>query len=342
MVDLSLLKRVLVRVSATDLAACCRARHAAYPGSMHRTLVITVPAGVTDSLRAQLVGLEEVIGLSVQRGASYKPVGDLLTVHVLNRGTDEVLRRARAAVPDRDALSVVTSEVASFIAPAQHTLVDDDRDEAIWEEMESGLRHQGRITTNYLVLMGIGGIIAAIGLVSEPVPQAVAFVGSAIIAPGFDPMTKVPLGLVLRSPRLVWRGVISAIVGYAVLVLMAMLTMRALVAVGESSEDALASNPEVQHLMEPKLLELSLAAAGALAGIVMLAAYRRSFQAGPLVVVAIIPVAALVGAALAVGRLDLALEGIERFAIDWGFIIVLGALFLGLKQRLVHHRQPLV
>jgi len=42
--------------------------------------------------------------------------------------------------------------------------------------------------------------------------------------------------------------------------------------------------------------------------------------------------------ALAVGRLDLALEGVERFAIDWGFIIVLGALFLWLKQRLVHHR----
>lgn len=121
-----------------------------------------------------------------------------------------------------------------------------------------------------------------------------------------------------------------------------MLTMLALVTAGESSEAALASNPEVQKLMEPRLLELSLAATGALAGIVMLAAYRRSFQAGPLVVVAIIPAAALVGGALAVGRLDLALEGVERFAIDWGFIVVLGALFLWLKQRLVHQRQPLV
>ncbi|HEX8326441.1 MAG TPA: DUF389 domain-containing protein [Hymenobacter sp.] len=309
---------------------------------MHRTLELTVPPAVTDALSAQLGELDSVIGLSLQRGASLKPVGDLLTVHVLNRGTDDVLRCARAAIADPQALSVVTSEVASFIAPANHEAVDDDRDEAIWEEMESGLRHQGRITVNYLLLMGLGGIVAAIGLVSEPVPQAVAFVASAIIAPGFDPMTKVPLGLVLRHWQLVRRGIESFLAGYAVLVAAAALTMWALVAAGETSADALAANGEVQHLAHPKLMELLLAAAGALSGLVILAAFRRSFQAGPLIAMAFIPAAALVGAGLVVGRFDLALEGLERFGADWGFIVALGVPFLWLKQRFVHRRQPLV
>jgi hypothetical protein len=309
---------------------------------MHRTLELTVPPAVTEALAAQLTDLEAVIGLSVWHGASRKPVGDVLTVHVLNRGTDEVLRLARAAVGDPQALSVVTSEVASFIAPAAHEAVDDDRDEAIWEEMESGLRHQGRITTNYLLLMGLGGIIAAIGLVSEPVPQAVAFVASAIIAPGFDPMTKVPLGLVLKHWALVRRGLESAVAGYAVLVAAAALTMGALVADGETSAPALAANSEVQHLAHPKLPELLLAAAGALAGVVILAAFRRSFQAGPLIAMAFVPAAALVGAGLAVGRFELALEGLERFGADWGFILGLGVPFLWFKQRFVHRRPPLV
>lgn len=312
------------------------------PDLMHRTLELTVPPTVTDALSEQLKSLEDVIGLSVLRGASQKPVGDVLTVHVLNRGADEVLRRALAAVGDPQKLSVVTSEVSSFIAPASHHVVDDDRDEAIWEEMESGLRHQGRITTNYLLLMGLGGIVAAIGLVSEPVPQAVAFVASAIIAPGFDPMTKVPLGLVLRHWSLAWNGVKSALAGYAVLVTLAALTMWALVATGETSAAALAANGEVQHLAHPKLLELLLAAAGALSGIVILAAFRRSFQAGPLIAMAFIPAAALIGAALAVGRPDLAVEGLERFGADWGFILALGMPFLWLKQRFVHRRPPLV
>ncbi|MDF7815410.1 DUF389 domain-containing protein [Hymenobacter sp. YC55] len=309
---------------------------------MHRTLEITVPASATDALQQQLTALDEVIGLSVQRGASCKPAGDILIVHVLNRGTDEVLRRTRAAVPDPHALSIVTSEAASFISPTSHEAVDDDRDEAIWEEMESGLRHQGRITTNYLLLMGLGGIIAAIGLVSEPVPQAVAFVASAVIAPGFDPMTKVPLGLVLRHWSLVGRGLRSAAAGYAVLIIAACLTMLLLVATGESSATTLATNPEVEHLAHPKWMELLIAGAGALAGVVMLAAFRRSFQAGPLIAMAFIPAAALIGAGLAVGRLDLAVEGLERFAADWGFIVALGIPLLWLKQQFTHRRQPLV
>ncbi|WP_375436083.1 DUF389 domain-containing protein [uncultured Hymenobacter sp.] len=309
---------------------------------MHRTLELTVPATTTEALCQELVELDAVIGLSVQRGAARKPAGDVLIVHVLNRGADEVLRRVDAAVADKQALSVVTSEAASFISPASSKAVDNDRDEAIWEEMESGLRHQGRITPNYLVLMALGGVIAAVGLVSEPVPQAIAFVASAIIAPGFDPMTKVPLGLVLHRWRLVGRGLTSALAGYAVLVAAAGLTMGLLVAVGESSAQALASNAEVAHLQHPKWMELLVAGAGALAGVVMLAAFRRSFQAGPLIAMAFIPAAALIGAGLAVGRPDLAWEGMERFLADWGFIVALGVPFLWLKQWLLHKRKPLV
>ncbi|GAB3842539.1 DUF389 domain-containing protein [Hymenobacter jeollabukensis] len=309
---------------------------------MHRTLEITVPPAVTEVLQTELVALDDVIGLTLQRGGSLKPVGDVLTVHVLNRGADEVLRRVRAAVPDKRDLSIVTAEATSFISPADHHHVRADQDEAIWEEMESGLRHQGRVTSNYLLLMALGGVIAAVGLVSEPVPQAVAFVASAIIAPGFDPMTTVALGLVLRRWPLVRRGFGSALAGYAVLVLAAAATMWAMVAAGEANETLLATNKEVKHLADPRLMELAVAGAGALAGVVMLAAFRRSFQAGPLIAMAFIPAAALIGAGPVVGRFDLALEGLERFGADWGFILALGIPFLWLKQRFLHRRAPLV
>jgi uncharacterized membrane protein len=237
---------------------------------------------------------------------------------------------------------VVTSEAASFIAPAAHKLIEDDRDEAIWEEMESGLRHQGAITTNYLLLMALGGLIGAIGLVSEPVPQAVAFTASAIIAPGFDPMTKVPVGLALRQWIVTWHGIQSALAGYAVLIGTAALTMYGLVAAGETTAAELAENSEVQNLAHPGLRELLMSAAGALTGVVILAAFRRSFQAGPLIAMAFIPAAALIGAGLAVGNWDLAGEGLERFGADWGFIVLLGVPFLWLKQRFLHRRKPIV
>jgi hypothetical protein len=86
------------------------------------------------------------------------------------------------------------------------------------------LRHQGRITSNYLLLMAVGGIIAAAGVLAEPAVAIVAYVASAIIAPGFEPVAKIPLGIVLRRGEVLKVGIVSTIAGYAALMLAAAAT----------------------------------------------------------------------------------------------------------------------
>lgn len=308
---------------------------------MHRSLALTVPPVVTEDLCQQLVTLEDVISLSVQTGASRKPHGDIITVQVLNRGADEVLRLAGAAVAQPEQLSIATAELTSIIAPAEAEKVLNDKDEAIWEEIEAGLRHQGRPTANYAALMALGGVLAAVGLVSEPVPQAVAFIASSIISPGYEPIASIPMGTVLRRWHVVGRGLRSVLIGYALFILAAGLTMLLLVTAGESSAAELASNPEVHSISEPSLKTLLVSACGAAAGIVIIAAYRRSVIAGALLALALMPAAALIGCGLAVGKADLALEGLYRFAIDVAFIVVLGLLIFWLKQRFEHQRESL-
>ena len=58
---------------------------------MHRTVEISVSPRADDRLLEQLAALESVIGPSLNRGASLKPPGDVVRVHTLNRGADEVL-----------------------------------------------------------------------------------------------------------------------------------------------------------------------------------------------------------------------------------------------------------
>ena len=286
-------------------------------------------------------GLDAVVGLSVQRGASVKPPGDVVVVHVLNRGADEVLRCADAA-RGRGPISIVTAEVASIIDPSRQDVVDDDVDEAIWEEAETGLRHQGRVTSNYLALMALGGAIAAVGLVSEPVPQTIAFVAASVIAPGFEPLAKIPLGLALRRWNVVKRGLVSSAVGYAVLVAGAALAFLALRLGGGTSVEALLANPEVHVIEDPTASSLLVSVCGAAAGVVIVLAYRRSLIAGLLVALILVPAAALVGAAAAAGRFGLAYQGLERLLIDAAFIVVLGALLVLIKQVTVHRRLPMV
>ena len=90
------------------------------------------------------------------------------------------------------------------------------------------------------------------------------------------------------------------------------------------------------------LREVLLSSLGALAGMIMIVAYRRSVIAGPLIVLAIIPAAAMVGIALAAGRPDMAYQGFERFILDVVIIIFWCTLVVAIKQALVHRRKPMV
>ncbi|RYX83013.1 DUF389 domain-containing protein [bacterium] len=309
---------------------------------MHRTIQIALSSSATDQLLQELRTLDGVIGLAVFAGASMKPEGDVISVQVLNHTTDEVMRAVERAHKNGAQVSVTTAEIASISDPENAEAVEFDVDEASWEEMETGLRHQAHITANYMALMFLGGAVAAIGLREDPVPQAVAFIASAMIAPGFEPLAKIPLGLVLWRPHLIRHGLLSALFGYTVLVLGAAAMFGILRLANDSSPLQLARNHEVKSLGHPDLSSIMFSVIGGTAGMIMMAAYRRSVIAGPLLLLSIIPAAALIGAGAASLSWPLMKQGIERLAIDVGIIWVTGAVVIALKQWLVHKRRPFV
>jgi hypothetical protein len=140
----------------------------------------------------------------------------------------------------------------------------------LWEEVETDLRHQGKLTTNYLGLMALSGAVAATGFAAESSSQAISFVAASIIAPGFEPLAAIPIGLALRRWALIGRGLQSAFGGYLALTLLAALVFFALRATGIVVIEEFNVNTEVRNLVEPGLREVLLSGCGALAGMVML------------------------------------------------------------------------
>jgi hypothetical protein len=308
---------------------------------VHRTIEITVPPTYTDTLTEQLEQLEHVITVSVVRGASIKPPGDVVTVHALNRGADRVMSLANAARKGGQ-VSISTSEVSSIVDPEHERKIANDVDEALWEEAETGLRHQSQITANYLGLMGLGGAVGATGLVVESTPQAISIVAAAIIAPGFDPLAKLPLGLALRRWDVARAGLVSAAVGYLALILSAALVFLVLRWAGVTTVEEFVGNSQVGELADPTLREILLSACGAVAGVVMMLSYRRYLIPGALVGLMIIEAAAMIGVALAAGQPALMYEGLERFGLDVLLIVAGGMLVVLLKQTIFHRRAPIV
>ena len=308
---------------------------------MHRAIEITAPIASTDASIRDFARSNHLISLSIHRGASIKTPGDVLMVHALNRDDDRVMRLVEEARVEGE-VSVTTHELTSIVDPEHEREVAKDIDEALWEESETSLRHQGRPTANYLVLMALGGAVAATAFVETGSSQTISLVAASIIAPGFEPLAKMPVGLALRRWSVVGRGLWSVGVGYLTLALASALVFAVLRLTGVGTTGEFLGNPETGILTDPTPREVLISSFGALAGITMIVAYRRSVIAGPLIALAIVPAAAMVGVALAAGSPTLAYQGAERFILDVALIVAWGALVVALKQVFFHRRKPVV
>jgi hypothetical protein len=309
---------------------------------MHRRITFQGDGPALVALARDLQPIEGVIALVHNQGSSLKPPGDFLQVDVLNSHADEVLRRARPALDDEDAeLSVVIAQSTAIVDRRRAPLIAKDADEALWEEMEADLRNHGRVSSNYVVLMALGGIIATCGLVMESVSQAIAFVGAAIIAPAFEPVAKLAQGLVLRQKNVCGRALASIAIGYAVLCATAFLTMTVLSRADEHAHATLLSQHVLTPLTTLQLPPLIMSSAAAIAGIVMIVSLRDLYVVGPLMVLILISNTALTGAGLALGEFGLTLRALCRVGIDVLLIIVLGGGVFYWKQRGFHRRRPL-
>lgn len=307
---------------------------------MHRTIEASIPSTATPAVTKALVDDPNVIHLSVHHNASLKPKGDMLVIHVLNRGADDVLKMLGEHTENIE-FSIATAEVASLSHHSKQKEINHDVDEAIWEEMETGLRHNGKTTTNYLILMFIGGMIATVGFVSEIHDLVIAFIAASIIAPGMEPLAKIPLGIALKKTDVLITGLKATFFGYLALIAAAFLTFMVLVNFGLAKEADFTHNEATAAMLHLRLKDVVLSLAAATASIIMYLSYRTNVIAGPLIALIIIPAAAAMGISLYIQNWEWLVNFSKRFLLDVVTIVIVGIICIVLKQKFVHKREPL-
>jgi hypothetical protein len=87
----------------------------------------------------------------------------------------------------------------------------------------------------------------------------------------------------LRNWNLLWHGIKATLIGYGVLIAGAFLAMGLMSWTGSVEEAEFIKNSEVENLSHPKLKEFLVPLFSGVAGMVMIAAYRRNVIAGPLI-----------------------------------------------------------
>nr|MBA3835965.1 DUF389 domain-containing protein [Sphingomonas sp.] len=237
---------------------------------MPRTIQATVDSDITDELLARLGSIDGVTGLLVHRGASVQPQGDVLVVQATNEASRAVLERLSELDADR-LQSIESAEPSSRIAREYQNGLDRESNETIWEEMASLLRRDTNLSANYLLLMFLSGMVAAVGLWTDTVHIVV---GAMVIAPGFEPLLRIPFGLIGGPRVLASRGVLSSVVGYLLLALGAALAALLLAAVDPSRSADLHSREWVGYWSQVTATGVLTAIVGGAAGAVIVTAQR--------------------------------------------------------------------
>jgi uncharacterized membrane protein len=310
---------------------------------VHRSLQIASPSDMTDALLAELERLEGVIMLSVRRGDSIKPPGDVIDVIALNEEADAVLAPISRFHGASTRPSVASASVDSLLDGARQVAINKDQDEALWEEADTAMRRHTRINLNFFLTTAVGAVIAACALsASSGVTEATALVAAAIITPAFEPLARLALSLSLGHVRSL-RGSLSSLVGcYLTIVAAALLTMLVLRSGSHHFVGDVLRNSTFHEVSHPPAINLIISACGALAGVTMVAAGRYTVLAGPVVALQLLPASAAIGVALELGRFGDAAHDLGRLGIDAGMVLLAGVLVFSFKHARVHlRRRPL-
>ena len=304
---------------------------------MPRVIAVTLPDSKTDALIEQIRQIEDVVGLSLQRGASLDPPGDVLTIQTTNEGVRDVFK-ALEQFEVTDGGSISTSEPRSLLSPPHQHGIDTETNETVWDEMASLLRQDTNLSSNFLMLMALSGAVAAAGLWTNTVHVVV---GAMLIAPGFEPLLRIPFGLIGGPRELATRGLVSTLAGYLALAVGAALTYLILRTVDPATSPVLATRSWVQFWSEVTPTGVFVAVVGGVTGAIVITTQRSTLTAGVMIALALIPTMSLVGMASVSGDWELAGRGFVLWAVNVIAVIAASAATFALKQIVVHRGKVL-
>lgn len=314
---------------------------------MPRAVQITVPPARSEELVGHIRQLDGLISLRLHHQVSLKSPGDLISLELTDRSLHDLMRLLESRGIGRDPdTSISTSTPSSVISSQFLEPICNDRNEWTWEEMEVEIGRQSNMTANGMLVMAISGVIATIGLATGAIHLVI---GAMLIAPGFEPLSRISLGLAAGS-RAWRRGLRHTVLAYAALLLAAIATtfllslaaMPALDGRDPSDTSYLPSNALVSYWSNITLISVLASAAASVAGAILIAAGRAILTGGVMIALALIPTMTLTGIAAASGDWALSGKALGRWLIDVACVVLLSGLVFAWKRRAVHGRRSML
>lgn len=306
---------------------------------MSRNIQVSLPSEHTNKLLQKIQNLDGLIGLRVHRNVSLQPKGDVLDFDLINPEVNNfLLLMEKEGLLNNEEVSVTTNQPTSILSRSSSEKILTESHETSWEDVLKNLLHESNMSFNTQVVMFISGIIAAIGISTNTLHVVI---GAMLIAPGFEPVSRLAMGLVTKHRD--WkRGGMDILKGYGVLIIGAIvggLIVKILdkdVIPGTSSYLPAGVLPEYWTSITATSVLVSIVAA--VAGGIIIMTNKSLLTAGVMVALALIPAATLIGLGLIEANYALMGTAFIRLLLELLIVaICTGAVFLW-KRNTTHKR----
>jgi len=307
-------------------------------------LRITTPADLTEQVLEALTENIAVSNLSVLRGASVQPAGDLVLVDVAREGANEIVQRLDALeLPRYGTIHVdpVSTWVSQAGYDAERRTPGSGTDAVVWAEVTQRAYEESELNWTYLSFMTLATLLASIAIILD---SQILVVGAMVLGPEFVAVAALGLAAVRGRWNLFGLAARTLVVGFLVAIALTTLLALAARAVGwVVAADVTRERPGTAFIYTPDKWSFIVAVIAAAAGVLSLTSAKVGGLSGVFISVTTVPAAGNVALGLAFGIGDEIWGSTLQLAINLTGMAVAGAATLAIQQwvgnRIEHRRR---
>ena len=296
-------------------------------------LRLTLPETLTDPTLEALQARDCRANLTLVRGASLEPAGDLLEVDVAREEFNDVLADLKRLGAGREGGILVTTPTGTPFEAAvriEQRAPGDPDDAIIWDTVLAKADAGARPTVSYLMFMVMAVILAAVAVVLD---SSILVVGAMVVGPEFSAVGAVAIGLAFARWGLVGRGLRLLVGGFAFAI--AVVTVLALVARATglvTLQMVTAPRPQTGFIWHPDQWSFIVAFVAGAAGALALAIDKVSTMVGVFISVTTIPAAGNLALGIAFWTRHEIVGSALQLCLNLACMIVAGLLVLGYQR----------
>ena len=298
-------------------------------------LRLTVPSELSEPVVDLLRHDDRSANLTLSRGASLSPEGDLVECDVARELAGEVIGRLKALGLHESGGIVVTTPTSTPFAAARRLerIAPGDPDDAvIWDTVVEACWSASRPTVTYYLFFVLASLLAAIAVITD---SSVLVVGAMVVGPEFGTVAAVATGLVLARLRLTTRALWLLLTGIVVsVVVVALLSLVGDLTGLITADMVTRPRPQTGFIWHPDRWSFIVALIAGAAGVLAMTTARANAMVGVFISVTTIPAVGNLGLAAGVWAPSEIRGSAAQLAVNIAGMVLAGMVVLVLQRLL--------